>query len=733
MMDIKALLNEMTLDEKLFEMSQLYGEIDGVNDDRIFMGVSWGFDVSEEMQENIGSLLGISGAAVLKKAQTEHIKKSRLKIPMLFMHDIIHGYKTIFPSPLAMSTSWQPELVEKSAVIAAKEAAISGLHLTFSPMADLSRDARWGRVVESCGEDPYLNALYASAFVKGYQGNDVADKYKIAACVKHFAAYGMAEAGRDYNTTDISEFTLREFHFPAYKAALDAGVKMVMTSFNALNGVPATGNKWLYRNVLRDEMNFDGVVISDCTAVTEMINHGYCEDGKEACLKSIVAGCDIEMVSNTYATYGKQLVDENKLSIELIDEAVLRILKLKQELGLFENPYKDADEDLEKTVILCDEHRETAIDIAKNSMVLLKNDNNTLPLNNTKGKIALIGPYADSRSFLDLWSAYGEEKDCKTIREVLADDYDILCNTELKVTEQTMDIKAAFDAPAKFGNYGDDEFEKELELAKQGDVVIIAMGEGSAMSGEAASRTSISIPGNQEKLFNKVCELGKPVIVILFNGRPLALENVYAKADAILEAWLPGTEGANAIKQILTGEFSPVGRLTMSFPRVVGQCPIYYNAYSTGRPVIDENDKEKFKSRYLDCDNSPLFPFGYGLTYSKFEYTNLSISKNQMTLDEKLKVSVTVKNVGEVTATEVVQFYINDVSGSLVRPVKMLKGFERVTLNKGEEKTVEFTIDESMLKFHTLENGFNSESGKFKVFACSDALETNYVEFELVK
>lgn len=428
MRDFDELIKRMTLKEKLAEITQLYGD-EYTEDDSTFMGIDYRFEANREMVDNVGSILGVSGAALIKEAQKKHLETSKHKIPLLFMHDIIHGFKTIFPSPLAMSCTWQPELVKESAEIAAKESAVSGIHLTFSPMCDLARDARWGRVVETSGEDPFLNSMFAKAYVEGYQGTDVSEQYRVASCLKHFAAYGMAEAGRDYNTTDVSEYELREKHFPGYRAAVDAGAKMVMTSFNALNGVPSSGNKWLFQDVLRKEWGFRGTVISDCTAIVEMIYHGFAQDEAEAAKKAIDAGVDIEMVSNTYYNSAERLIKQGRLSEDQIDLSVKRVLELKEELGLFDNPFKDADEEAEKKYILCREHRDAARKIARESMVLLKNDG-VLPVKkNTekKQKIFLTGPYADSRQMLDSWSAYGEEKDCLTLREVLSDEMEISC------------------------------------------------------------------------------------------------------------------------------------------------------------------------------------------------------------------------------------------------------------------------------------------------------------------
>ncbi len=633
------------------------------------------------------------------------------------MHDIIHGFKTIFPSPLAMSCTWQPELVKESAEIVAKESAVSGIHLTFSPMCDLARDARWGRVVETSGEDPFLNSMFAKAYVEGYQGTDVSEQYRVASCLKHFAAYGMAEAGRDYNTTDVSEYELREKHFPGYRAAVDAGAKMVMTSFNALNGVPSSGNKWLFQDVLRKEWGFRGTVISDCTAIVEMIYHGFAQDEAEAAKKAIDAGVDIEMVSNTYYNSAERLIKQGRLSEDQIDLSVKRVLELKEELGLFDNPFKDADEEAEKKYILCREHRDAARKIARESMVLLKNDG-VLPVKkNTekKQKIFLTGPYADSRQMLDSWSAYGEEKDCLTLREVLSDEMEISCIPGIGILD-----------------YEKEQVENAVKAAEDSDIILLALGEEPLMSGESNSRMDIGLPGYQQQFAERIFAVGKPVIVILYNGRPLAIPEIALKANAVLEAWFPGTEGNHAVCDILTGAYAPSGRLTMSFPWAVGQCPIYYNCYSTGRPSKNVYISERFSSRYIDGQSVPLYPFGYGLTYTTFEYGEVILSDTVMRRNGSIMAQCSLKNTGDRAGTETVQLYLQDISGSRVRPVRMLKDFRRITLKPGETCQAVFRIDEEMLKFHTLDKGFAAETGKFKIYIAENASTGTCAEFELV-
>lgn len=715
-MDFTKIIKNMTLSEKLAQMTQLLGDYYISDDYTKLMGLSYGFDVNEELAWNIGSILALSGAANVKKVQKEYIERSKHKIPLMFMADVIHGFKTIFPSPLALASTWDPGLIEEVASISAKEAAVSGVHVTFSPMADLARDSRWGRVVETTGEDPYLNCLYAKAFVKGYQGDNIKDEFKMAACVKHFAGYGASEAGRDYNTTEISKYFLDEFYLPAYRAAVEQGCKMVMTAFNSLNGVPCTGNQEIMKNILRDKWGFDGVIISDCTAVYELVPHGFAEDGAEACEKAVKAGVDIEMVSTTYFDYVEKNIRENKLSIDQIDEMVLRILKLKEELGLFENPFKDADEIKEKEVLLCNEHRQAARKIAARSMVLLKNKDNILPISRKQKNVALIGPLAHSQELLDIWKCNGDKEDVVSIAEGLKEKLNFTAAQGCGIHEGT-----------------EEEMSQALLAAESSDFIILALGEHPDMSGEAGSRGNIMLPEVQRKLANKIFALGKRVVVVLINGRPLELGEIAEKADAILEAWFPGTEGGNAVADILFGDMCPSGRLTMSFPVTVGQVPIYYNAMPTGRPKGNDNNPERFVSRYRDIPNAPLYPFGYGLTYTDFSYSNISLSSDILTSTSSITAKVMVKNIGEKCGTETVQLYIRDLAGSMSRPVLELKGYKKVTLEPKEEIQVEFNITEEMLKFNTLENGFAAEPGKFRVFIGKNAAELQEAEFELKK
>lgn len=707
------LISQMTIREKLSQMTQIMGDCFISEGYGKLMGLSYGFNIPEELAWNIGSVLGMGGAEKLRKVQDIYLEHNRNKIPLMFMCDIIHGYRTIFPSPLAMACTWQPELIEESARIAAKEASVSGVTVTFSPMADLVRDARWGRVIESTGEDPMLNSLYAAAFVRGYQGNNVGAPYHIASCAKHFAAYGAAEAGRDYNTTSIGKYDLEENYLPAYRAAVDAGCRLIMSAFNALNGVPCTGNKELFRNILRDQWGFDGTVITDCTALYELIPHGFCENAKEAAAVALDAGMEIEMVSTAFFEHGEDLIRSGQLDESLLDEAVEHILELKDELGLFENPYKDLDEEKEKQYHLCAEHRAVARKIATDSVVLLKNDHHLLPLSNEK-KIALIGPYADSQELLDIWKCEGREEECVSLYEGLKDRVHCTVCTGCGLRENTVDLEAAKAAAASC------------------DVVVLAVGEPPEMSAEAGSRAYLTLPSQQTALAKVILELGKPTVVVLFHGRPLELGDLADSADAILAAWLPGTEGGNALADLLLGESAPSGRLTMSFPYTVGQLPLYYNSLPTGRPKQGEQDSERFRSRYLDAPNTPRYPFGYGLTYTSFSYSPVTLSSDTMCSNETITASIHLQNTGSCTGTETVQLYLRDMGGSYSRPVRMLKDFRRVTLNPGEESCVAFQITIEMLKYHTRDQGFTWEPGGFQVFIGPDALTENMVSFQLM-
>jgi beta-glucosidase len=716
---IESLIQKMTLHEKIAQLIQLATPF--------YKGAKEGGQITGPMAElgienndviNSGSVLGASGAKEVRSIQEVHLKENRLGIPLLMMADIVHGYKTIFPVPLAIGCSWDLEAAEKSAEIAAKEASVSGVHVTFAPMVDLVRDPRWGRVMESTGEDPYLNSEFARAFVRGFQGDNLTEETdRVAACVKHFAAYGAAEAGRDYNTVDMSERQLREYYLPAYKAALDEGCEMVMTSFNTVDGIPATGNKRLMRDMLREEMGFNGVLISDWGAVKEQIPHGVVRDEKEAAERSIQAGVDIEMMTACYMHNLKTLVKEEKVDEKTIDEAVYRILELKEKLGLFENPYRAADEEREKEVVLNPSHREAAYELALKSSVLLKNDG-VLPLQKDK-KIALIGPFAKSRDILGPWSWLGSREEAVNIydgfqKKIEADKLFTAKGSEVETSSKEL-------------------MDEAIAIGKEADVIVLALGEDSEMSGEAGCRADIRLPEVQLELLTKVREIGKPVVVVLFNGRPLDLTGMESQANAILEAWYPGTEGGRAVADLLFGDVNPSGKLTMSFPYTVGQVPVYYNHFNTGRPQGAPDAQERYVSQYLDVPNEPFYPFGYGLSYTTFEYSDVSLSTKTMTGDQPIKVSVSVTNTGNFTGDEIVQLYVRDLVGEVIRPLKELKAFEKVTLAAGETKKIEFILTEEQLRYHHADLSYKSDAGEFMVFVGANSRDVDQASFEFIK
>ena len=729
------LLRDMSLEEKVNQMSQVTGGF--FNGEIVVTGPMEDKGFTEDNVNLAGSVIGSMGAETLKSIQKNYMEKHPHHIPLLFMLDVINGYKTVFPIPLAQGASFEPELSEQCASVAAKEASVSGLHVTFAPMTDLVRDARWGRVMESTGEDPYLNSLFCAAMVRGFQGNSLKDNYAIAACVKHFAGYGAPTAGRDYNTVELSEHTFREFYLPSYQAGIDAGAALVMTSFNTVNGIPATGNKKLMRDILREQMKFDGVLISDWAAIEETIYHGYCADREEAAVRAVEAGVDIDMMTGIYSENLCQMVRDGKIREELIDEACLRILRLKNNLGLFENPYKDADQKKEKEYILCEEHRNLAREAAKKSFVLLKNEEHILPLDQQK-KIAFIGPYVDNRNLFGAWSFIADAKDVMTLHEAVQEQY----VSENSTFCQGSPMLGADVCLEGFGEQQQQSYTKEQEehmlqeavqAAEEADIVVLAIGEDRLQSGEATSNANIRIPKVQEALLDRIAEVNQNIVVVLFSGRPLDIREINKKAKAILQVWLPGTEGARAIADTLFGKYNPSGKLPMSFPYCVGQVPVHYNEYSTGRPHVEGKDKDRFRSKYLDIPNEPLYPFGYGLSYTTFEVSDIQLNQTWMDTSGQIEAEVTVKNTGNCTGTETLQLYIHDIVASVVRPVKELKDFKKVTLLPGEEKKVVFTITEQELRFLTEDGIYASEAGEFEIFIGKDSLTGNKASFVLKK
>ena len=726
------LLNEMTLDEKIGQLVQVAGEVFLMDCVSTTTGPLQDLNLSNEMLYNVGSILNVVGTEKVKKIQEEYLSKSRLKIPLLFMADIINGYKTIFPIPIAQGCSWDLNVVAQCAKISIEEASSAGTHVNFSPMVDLVRDSRWGRVMESVGgEDPYLGEVFAKAIVNAYQNTSENN----VACVKHFAAYGAVEAGRDYNTVDMSEREFRQFYLPAYKSAIEDGAGMIMTSFNTVNGIPASVNKWLLQDLLRNELGFKGIVISDYSAIEETIAHGISKDKKDAALKAITAGVDIDMMSNVYSNHLKNLIENGDVSEDILDKSVLRILELKNKFGLFENPFGNIDEEKEKAVLKSKENLENARKLTAETFVLLKNNNNILPLNKNQ-KIALIGPYADNISILGSWSMFSDKSKIITLKEAFenyAGSDNILYAKGSEILEEA-EINRILIADG--GKQIHIENEKEnaqkyiseaIEVAKKADVVVLAIGEHYRQSGEACSRANIEISEIQQNLLNELSKLDKKIVTILFNGRPLVLKNVAEKSDSLLEVWFPGTEGANAISDVIFGKVNPSGKLTMSFPQATGQCPIYYNHYNTGRPAIKNF---RYVSRYQDIPTESYYPFGYGLSYSDFVYSDLVISDKAISKNSNLTISIKVKNNSPISGKEVIQLYIRDMVASVVRPVQELKDFKKVYFEPFEEKEIIFEITPDMLKFWNENLEYVIEPGEFKVFVGPNSKDTLSTSFE---
>lgn len=735
--DLEKLLGEMSLEEKVGQMVQLPANM--LTEGGLMTGPTDTLEMTEETTALVGSILGKVGAEDLHKIQEEFVAKHPHHIPLLLMYDVINGMETIFPIPLAQGCTFSEELVEACARVAAKEAAATGLHLTFSPMLDLVRDARWGRVMESTGEDPWLNANLGKAMVRGYQGSsrldgemlDLRKEGNIAGCIKHFAGYGAPEGGRDYDNVELSERTFREDYLPAYQAAVEEGCVMLMTSFNSLNRVPSSGNQWLMRKVLREEMGFEGVVISDYSAVDEMINHGIAQNSKEAAKLAILAGVDIDMVSNAYVKYLAELVREGEVPEHLVDEAVKRILKLKNDLGLFENPYKDGCPQKEASLFCCEEHRALARKMAAASFVLLKNEQ-ILPLQKVSGeKLAFIGPYADHVEMYGSWSFPAKPETTVTIKAGVA----------AKGVEAPFVQGCYMQDKAQCTRYGSRQeynvsdakrvLEEAAEVAKCADKVVLCLGEHRDYSGEAGSRACISLPKNQLELLKAVHQVNQNIVTVVFSGRPLVLGEVTELSKAVLMVWMPGTEGGNAIADVLFGDVVPQGKLAMSMPRSVGQVPIYYNRFRTGRPNRT-GDAVGFVNGYIDESTMPLYPFGYGLSYTKFEYSPVEISSDTLQKGQSVVAQVMVSNVGEYAATETVQMYLRDVKGSVIRPMRMLRGVQKVTLQPGECRKVSFEITEEMLRFYDINMDYVSEPGQCQVFVGPDSNTENMAEFMLM-
>lgn len=704
---VETLLHKMTLEEKLGQMNQLS---------------PWDFeDLAKRVRKGeVGSILNVVNPEEVNKIQKIAVEESRLGIPLIVSRDVIHGYKTIFPIPLGQAATFNPEVVKEGARVAAIEASADGIRWTFAPMIDVARDPRWGRIAESCGEDPYLNAVMGTAMIKGYQGDSLNDPTAIAACAKHFVAYGAAEGGRDYNSTFIPERVLRNVYLPPFKAAADAGCATFMTSFNDNDGVPSTANSFVLKDVLRKEWKYDGMVVTDWASALEMVNHGFCTDGKDAAEKSVNAGVDMEMVSETFIQNLKQSIAENKVSIETIDNAVRNILRLKFRLGLFDNPYVVTPQ----TVKYSEKHLQTAKTAAEQSVILLKNENQTLPFTDKIKTLAVIGPMADAPyEQMGTWVFDGEKEHTQTpltaIKKMYGDKVKVLFEKGLEYSRDKNTTGIA----------------RAVSTARQADAVVVFVGEESILSGEAHSLANLNLQGAQSQLIKELAATGKPVVTVVMAGRQLVIADEVKVSDAMLYSFHPGTMGGPAIADILFGEVNPSGKTPVTFPRMSGQVPIYYAQHKTGRPanptemLIDEIPVEAgqtsvgCRSFYLDAGNSPLFPFGYGLSYTTFEYSNLSLASDKLTAQDTLSISFTLKNTGKYDGTEVVQLYVQDKVGSVTRPVKELKRFQRVTLKAGESTQVSLSLPVSELAFWGYDMNYTVEPGDFTLWVGTNSAE----------
>jgi beta-glucosidase len=727
---IDSLLNIMTLEEKL-------GQLNLPSAGQFTTGQAQNSDIAKKIEQGlVGGLFNIKSVAAIKEMQQIAVEKSRLKIPLLFGMDVIHGYESVFPIPLGLSCTWDMELIEQTARMAAQEASADGINWTFSPMVDLSRDARWGRYSEGNGEDPYLSGEIAKAMVKGYQGNDLSADNTIMACVKHYALYGASEAGRDYNTVDMSRHRMYNEYLPPYKAAIDAGAGSIMASFNEIDGIPATANKWLLTEVLRHQWGFNGFVVSDYTGVSEMIAHGY-GNIQEVSAKALDAGLDMDMVSEGLLNTLAQSLKESKITEKQINDACRRILEAKFKLGLFDDPYRYCDETRAKLEIFTPANRSFSRNVATQSFVLLKNEGNVLPLKKS-GTIALVGPLADAAvNMTGTWSVAGRHEESVSVLKGLEGATG--SNAKIVYAKgSNLEEDAILEANATpFGKTLNRDprpanviREEAVRIARSADIIVAAVGESAEMSGEASSRTSIDIPETQKDLLEELLKTGKPVVLVLFTGRPLALKWEDENIPAILNVWFAGSEAGDAIADVLFGDVNPSGKLTSTFPQHVGQVPLYYAHKNTGRPLRGDWF-QKFQSNYLDVSNDPVYPFGYGLSYTTFQYGDLKLDKTEMPSSGTLTVSVDVTNTGSREGAEVVQLYIRDLVGSVTRPVKELKDFQKIMLQAGETKNVSFTLDADDLSFYREDLTFGTEPGKFHVFVGGNSRDVMQGEFEL--
>lgn len=723
---VSDLLKRMTLDEKIGQLWQidLPGSLDPQSAARLRDG---------EVGSYLGSDATVETPIMRNKLQHVAIEQSRLGIPPIFGHDVIHGFRTIFPIPLAQACAWDPLLFERTETIAAREASAAGIDWTFAPMVDLARDPRWGRIAEGFGEDPYLGSLYAAACVRGFQGNNVADPDRVVACLKHYVGYGAAEGGRDYNTTEISEFTLRNFYLPQFKAGIDAGTLTVMSAFNCLSGYPVSANRHTLTDILRGEWKFRGFVVSDYEAVSELIDHGVAANDADAARLALTAGVDMEMVSKTYRDTLKKQVEQGTVSRKVLDEAVRRVLRVKFEKGLFDRPF--TDESLYRTAFLQPDAIALAREAASESCVLLKDENNALPLSPRTKKIALIGPLAENaQELVGPWHSRAHTNDLISLADAMqaqaGSDFEILVARGCALFEPGV-IKVPRDitnfSPLKGGPSGTNEIPDAVALAKSSDIVVLAVGEPLDWSGEDGSRSDLGLPGLQQQLFDALAATGKPVVVVLFNGRPLAIPQIQQKAAAILEAWFPGTQGANGVADVLFGKAEPSGRLTTTFPRSVGQVPFYYNHYNTGRPGFGE-----YKGNYVDIPTTPLYPFGFGLAYTTFDFGKVQLSTDKVSLRGKLTAKVEIKNSGTRAGTAVAELYIRAPAATAgPRPVRELKGFQKILLQPGESREITFELSANELGYYDTEGHWLVEPGKYQLWISQDSASGDPTPFEL--
>lgn len=734
---VESLLAKMTLDEKI-------GQLNLPSSGDFTTGLAKSSDIGKKVEQGlVGGLFNIKGADKIRAVQKVAVENSRLKIPLIFGMDVIHGYETTFPIPLGLAASWDMNLIQQSARVAAKEASADGINWTFSPMVDISREPRWGRVSEGSGEDPYLGSEIAKNMVYGYQGNDLSLSNTILACVKHFALYGAGEAGRDYNTVDMSHVRMFNEYFPPYKAAVDAGVASVMASFNEVDGVPATGSRWLQTEVLRNKWNFKGFVVTDYTGIPEMVDHGM-GDLQQVSALALKAGIDMDMVGEGFLTTLKKSLAEGKVTQAEIDMAAKRILESKYDLGLFDDPYRYGDAKLASKEVYNLENRNIARNAATQSMVLMKNENQVLPLKKS-GTVAVIGPLVNnSLNMAGTWSVAAKHDKAINLMQGLQANYgkDVKFisakGANIDYDAKLEDIYAAHGKKTDRDNRSKEVLLKEaVDVANKADVVVLAIGESAEMSGESSSRTEITIPQSQIDLLNELKKTGKPIAVVLLTGRPLALTNMKDVPDAILNVWFSGSEAGNAISDVLFGKVNPSGKLPMTFPRSLGQVPIYYNAKNTGRPLaqdkVDKCQFDRFRSNYMDECNTPLYPFGYGLSYTKFNYSDVTVSNANPKGNQTVQASVTVTNSGNYDGAEVVQLYIRDMVGSITRPVKELKGFQKVMLKKGESKKVTFDITPESLKFYNGDLKYDWESGEFDIMIGTNSEDVKHSKINWTK